>query len=114
MDYRNGFEKHRELGRSAQQAWDEALAEGRNKLRTIPEDGWWELVWSEWSKGVIGPRGRFIVDNVLCTTECPNGTRTWVCRHVDGSVSLCLNKPEHGVHPKVVFTTNPRLLKSRR
>lgn len=114
VDYRNGFEKHRELGRSAQQAWDEALAEGRNKLRTIPNDGWWELVWSEWSKGVIGPRGRLVVDNVLYTTECPNGTRTWVCRHVDGSVSLCLNKPEHGVHPKVVFTTNPSLLKSRR
>ena len=53
VDYRNGFEKHRELGRSAQQAWDEALAEGGNKS-------------------------------------------------------------EHGVRPKLVFTTNPRLLKSRR
>lgn len=112
VDYRNGFEKHRELGRSAQEAWDEAVAQGRNKLRTIPRDGWWELVWSEWSKGMIGPRGRLVVDNVLCTTECPNGTRTWICRHVNGSLSLCLNKPEHGVPPKVVFTTNPNLLKA--
>lgn len=112
VDYRNGFERHRELGRSARQAWDEAVSEGRNKLRTIPNDGWWELVWSEWSKAVIGPRGRLVVDNVLCTTECPNGTKTWVCRHVDGSLSLCLNKPVHGVRPKVVFTTNPRILKS--
>ena len=112
VDYRNGYEKHRELGRSAQEAWDEAVAQGRNKLRPIPWDGWWELVWSEWSKGVIGRRGRLLVDGILCTTECVNGTRTWICRHVDGSVSLCLNKPDHQTRPKVVFTTNPHLLKA--
>ena len=88
------------------------MAEGRNKLRTIPRDGWWELVWSEWSKGVIGPRGRLLVDGIICTTECANGTRTRVCRHVDGSISLRLNKPDHMACPKVVFTTDPRLLKT--
>ena len=41
------------------------------------------------------------VDGVLCTTECANGTRVWTCRHIDGTVSLVLNKPERGTAPKV-------------
>jgi hypothetical protein len=52
---------------------------------------------------MIGLRGRLLVDGVLCTTECANGTRVWICRHIDGTVSLVLNKPEKGTAPKVVF-----------
>ena len=112
VDYRNAYEEHRELRMSALEAWDKAIAEGRCKLRPTPRDGWWELVWAEWSRATVGPRGRLIVDGVLCTTECANGTRVWLCRHVDGTISLVLNKPDLSTVPQVVFTTNPKVKRS--
>lgn len=112
VDYRNAYEEHRELRMSALEAWDKAIAEGRCKLRPTPRDGWWELVWAEWSRATVGPRGRLLVDGVLCTTECANGTRVWLCRHVDGTISLVLNKPDLSTVPQVVFTTNPKVKRS--
>ena len=109
VDYRNAYEEHRELHMPALKAWENAVAEGRCKLRPTPRDRWWELVWSEWSRATIGPRGRLLVDGVLCPTECANGTRVWVCRHVDGTFSLVLNKPDLSTIPQVVFTTNPKV-----
>ena len=109
VDYRNVFEVHREIGMTPQDAWDKAVAEGRNKLRIPPKDGWWELVWSTRSGVVIGPRGKVEVDGFRCPTGCPNGTRAFLYRHVDGSVSIALNKPSKKEPPKVVFTTNKRM-----
>ena len=109
IDYRNGFEKHRELHDTPLNVWESAIREGRCKIRQPPHDGWWELIWSEWKGSMIGPRGRLEVDGFLCPTECANGTRVWICRHLDGTISLVLNKPEKGTVPKVVFSNNPRV-----
>ena len=35
VDYRNGFEVHREIGMTPQEAWEKAIEEGRSKLRSI-------------------------------------------------------------------------------
>ena len=94
-------------------AWMDKIRSGQCKLRQPPQDGWWELIWSEWKGSTIGPRGRLLVDGFLCSTECANGTRVWICRHLDGTVSLVLNKPEKGTSPKVVFTNNPKVYRSR-
>ena len=112
VDHRNGFEIHRELHDSPQNVWDKAVKEGRCKIRQPPRDGWFELLWAEWKCMRIGPRGRLLVDGVLCPTECANGTKVWVCRHVDGTVSLVLNKPIAGTVPQVVFTNNPAVKRS--
>ena len=112
VDHRNGFEVHREIGMAPDEAWDKAIREGRSKLRPIPQDGWWELVWSEWSRTTVGLRGRVPVDGRFCPTECANGTRVWLCRHIDGTVSVVLNKPDHGVRPIILFSNNPRVRKS--
>lgn len=114
VDYRNSFELHREIGMTPGDAWDGAVREGRNKLRAVPSDGWWELVWAIRSRIVIGARGKVFLDGMWCPTECPNGTRAYLYRHVDGTVSVALNKPTHSEPPKVVFTTNTRLLRSQR
>lgn len=97
----------------------EALGVGKTRLyelrtsflaaRAAGEADAWELIWAEWSRAAVGPRGRLLVDGVQCPTECANGTRVWVCRHVDGSISLVLNKPDLSTTPQVVFTTNPRV-----
>ena len=113
IDYRNGFEKHRDLGDTPLNAWNAAVEQGRCKIRQPPADGWWELIWSEWKGMVIGPRGRLVVGDTLCTTECANGTRVWCCHHLDGTISLVMNKPEKGTGPKIVFTNNPKIRKSR-
>ena len=109
VDYRNDFEVHSEIRMTPKAAWERALAEGRTKIRPIPDDGWWELVWAQWGGIVVGPGGKAVVDGMWCSTGCPNGTRGWLCRHVDGSFSIVQNKPEHGIRPKVVFSTNPRV-----
>jgi len=109
VDYRNAFEIHRELHDTPESVWEAKIKGGQCKLRQPPRDGWWELVWAEWKGAMIGPRGRLLVDGVLCPTECANGTRVWICRHIDGTLSLVLNKPEKGTSPKVVFTNNPRV-----
>ena len=112
VDYRNGFETHREIGMTPDEAWGQAIREGRSKLRAIPQDGWWELVWSEWSRAVVGRRGRVpLADGRFCPTECANGSKVWLCRHVDDTVSVVLNKPEHGVRPTILFSNNPRVRK---
>ena len=109
VDYRNDFEVHSEIRMTPRAAWEKAIAEGRSKIRPIPDDGWWELVWAQWGGIVIGPGGKAVVDGLWCPTGCANGTRGWLCRHVDGSFSIVLNKPEHAVRPRVVFSTNPRV-----
>ena len=110
VDYRNGFEIHREIGMTPDEAWRKAIQEGRSKLRAIPQDGWWELVWSEWSRTVVGRRGRVsLTDGRFCPTECANGTKVWLCRHIDGTLSIVLNKPEHGVRPTILFSNNPKV-----
>lgn len=109
VDYRNDFETHRELRMTPRQAWDLAVAQGRNKLRAIPSDGWWDLVWAEWSRATVGSRGRVYVDDKFCPTECANGTKVWLCRHVDGTFSVVHNKPEHGKRPIIHFSNNPKL-----
>ncbi len=113
VDYRNGFETHREIGMTPDEAWDKAIREGRCKLRAIPQDGWWELVWSEWSRTVVGRRGRVSLANGrFCPTECANGMKVWLCQHIDDTVSVVLNKPEHGVRPTILFSNNPRVRKT--
>ncbi len=109
VDYRNGFETHRDLRSTPLDAWERAVAEGRCKIRQPPRDGWWELLWAEWKGVVIGRRGRLLVGDTPCTTECASGTRAWSCLHLDGTVSLVLNRPERGVRPKVVFSNNPKV-----
>ena len=77
------------------------------------QDGWWELVWSEWSRTVVERRGRvYLADGRFCPTECANGTKVWLCRHIDDTVSVVLNKPEHGVRPTILFSNNPRVRKT--
>ena len=113
VDYRNGFETHREIGMTPDEAWNRAIREGRSKLRAIPQDGWWELVWSEWSRTVVGRHGRVpLADGRFCPTECANGTKVWLCRHMDGTLSIVLNKPEHGVRPSILFSNNPKVRKT--
>ena len=87
---------------------EDAMAAAGAGMTVVVGDGEYPVP-SEWKGSMIGPRGRLEVDGILCPTECANGTRVRICRHLDGTVSLVLNKPEKGTAPKVVFSNNPRV-----
>ena len=70
------------------------------------------MIWSTWKRSAVGPRGHLFANGVLCTTECPNGTKVWVCSHIAGTVSLVKDKPEKRTSPKVVSTNNPKVDRS--
>ena len=110
VERRNTREIHREIATTPRNAWDRAVAEGRNKLRPVPRDGWWELVWSEWTRTRVGPRGRVALGERQLPTQCANGTKVWLCCHPCGAVSVVLNKPDHSTHPVILYTDHPTLL----
>ena len=64
-EHRNRRERHRELGMTPQTAWDEATAQGRNKLRPVPKEPWWPPVWSLWHPVI---RSRSVA---ACTSDKP-------------------------------------------
>ena len=40
-----------------------------------------------------------------------NGTKVWLCHHIDGTLSAVLDKPERDVRPVILFSNNPKVLK---
>ena len=92
-----------------QESREKAIAEGRSRWGVIPKDGLRELVWSEWSRVVVGSRGRICVDGRFCRTELANGMKVCLCRHIDGALSAVLKKPEHDVRPVILFSNNPKV-----
>lgn len=111
VDYRNQFELHREIGTTPQNAWYKAKKELRNKLRAIPEDGWWEFVWSFWSRTTVGSRGRVYLEDKFFPTECKPGTKVWLYQHLNGTHSVLKNLPTHESGPVILFTNNPNVRK---
>ena len=45
-------------------------------------------------------------------SDAANGMKVWLCQHIDDTVSVVLNKPEHGVRPAILFSNNPRVRKT--
>ena len=108
-DWRNAMEPHREIGMTPREAWDKAVAEGRNKLRPVPKDDpWWEYVWSTWYPVLVGPRGYIDLPFGTVPTQGTPGSRATICEHLDGTYSVIRERPKHGSFPSVLFTNRPR------
>jgi len=106
-NHRNLHEQHRELKMTPGQAWDKAMEEGRNKLRPVPRDPWWNYVWASWHSIVAQPGGRVPFRSECFPTRVPAGTRVVLCGHLDGTVSILKEKPEKGKLPIVLFSNRP-------
>lgn len=106
-EHRNRREHHRELGMMPQTAWDEATAQGRNKLRPVPKDPWWNYVWSLWHPVTIATGGRVYFGQVSFPTQGSPGTRALLCEHLDGTVSILKERPDKQKLPVVLFTNRP-------
>jgi hypothetical protein len=106
--HRNAHEIHREIGMRPKEAWDAALAEGRSKLRSVPDDGWWPYVWSLWRNAVVGARGRVYHKDLFFPTRLPPGERVVLCEHASGHYSVIKSLPAPNTHPVVLFTNLPK------
>jgi hypothetical protein len=110
-DWRNAKEEHREIGMTPQAAWDNALAEGRSKLRPCPlNDPWWPYIWSTWFPTVIGARGYVELPHPVgrVPTQGVPGKRATICEHLDGTYSVIKERPCKGQFPILLFSNRPR------
>ena len=105
--HRNENETHREIADTPLNVWNQAIRQHPTKLRPVPKDPWWEYVWSDWISATVGPRGKVAFGNLSLPTQAKNGTRVWICVHVDNSFSVLANKPMSSKYPVVLFSSKP-------
>lgn len=106
--HRNQREPHRELGMTPQKAWEEAIEQGRNKLRPVPRDPWWPYVWSLWHPVTIAVGGRVHFGQLAFPTQGAAGSRAILCEHIDGSISILKERPDKTKLPIILFSNCPQ------
>jgi len=106
--WRNGHERHRETGMTAQEAWQKAVDEGRNKLRERPKCPWWEYIWSLMTTVNVMPRGRVLIGSDSVPVNAKAGERVILCNHTDGTHSVIKEWPRKGTLPIVLFSDRPK------
>lgn len=106
-EHRNMHERHRELGMTPQTACDKATEQGRNKLRPVPKEPWWNYVWSSWHSVIVAVGGRVHFNQDTFPTQATPGTRVALCEHLDGAVSILKERPDKEKRPVVLFSNRP-------
>jgi len=102
-EHHNQHEIHREIERTPQQAWDEAVEAGRSELRPCKRDPWWPYIWSVRSKVKVGADGTVPLDGQRVKIT-PTYRRSAIhCQHPDGSVTYLAEPPGSGGHPIVLY-----------
>jgi hypothetical protein len=105
--HRNGHEKHRELGMTAQSAWDRATQENRNVLRKAPQCVWWPYVWAQRTPIKVGSDGRVPIGSERLRVEAAPGAKVILCSHPSGHFSVLLKEPTVEATPRLLFTNRP-------
>lgn len=105
--HRNRHEVHRELGMTAQAAWDLARKQKRSVLRPVPRCPWWPYVWSQRMVRKAGVDGRVSVGADSIRLEVASGTRVIHCHHPSGHHSVLAHPPDHKTTPILLFTNRP-------
>lgn len=101
--HHNQKEIHREIERTPESAWQEALSSGRSILRPVPSCPWWKYVWSVRSTVTVGPDGRVPVGTQRIRVELPPRQRLVYCQHPSGDITILKNTPQAGKLPEVVL-----------
>jgi len=106
-EHRNRHESHRELGMTAQTAWDRARREKRTVLRPVPRCPWWPYVWSQRTAMRVGDDGRVPIGANRIRLEVAPRTRVILCQHPSGHHSVLAQPPHPQAKPVVLFTDRP-------
>lgn len=103
-EHRNSQEVHRELGRTPNKAWSEALKEKRSHMRPKPKCPWWNYIWSMRVEVKVDPYGTVEAGDQRYRLEtCSPKTPLTRCEHRDGSFTFLLKPPRQGKKPIVVL-----------
>ena len=105
--HHNRHEKHRELGMTAQSAWDLALQEKRTALRKAPDCPWWPYVWSQRTLIKVGSDNRVPIGSERLRVEASPGTKVIHCAHPSSHFSILLKDPHPEATPRLLFTSRP-------
>jgi hypothetical protein len=105
--HRNSHEKHRELGMTAQSAWNLALQEKRTVLRKAPDCAWWPYIWSQRTLIKVSSDGRVPVGSERLRVEAAPGSKVIHCAHPTGHLSVLLKEPNPEAAPRLLFTNRP-------
>ena len=105
--HRNAHEVHRELGQTAQRAWDQARKEKRSALRPTPRCPWWNYVWSVRTTLKIGTDGRVPIGTQRLRIEKPPDSKVVLCLHPTGHHSVLAAAPDPQQKPALLFTNRP-------
>jgi hypothetical protein len=105
--HRNGHEQHRELGMTAQSAWEHALQDKHSVLRKAPDCAWWPYVWSQRALIKVGSDGRVPVGSERLRVEAAPGTKVVHCTHPTSHFSILLQAPNPENTPRLLFTNRP-------
>ena len=105
--HRNRHEIHRELGMTAQAAWDQARQQKRTVLRPPPRCPWWPYVWSQRITIKVGADGRVPVGADTVRLEAAPGTKVSLCQHPSGHHSVLAHPPTLKTKPILLFTNRP-------
>jgi hypothetical protein len=107
-EHRNRQETHRELGMTAQEAWDRAERQRRSVMRAVPRCPWWPYVWSmrRWVK--VAADGRVAIGGQWVRVEAACDCRVVLCQHPSGQFSVLAAAPDPKSKPVVLFTNRPK------
>lgn len=106
-EHRNRRELHRELGMTAQAAWDRSRREKRSVLRPAPRCAWWPYVWSQRNPVRVGDDARVPIGAHRIRLEVAPRTRVILCEHPSGHHSVLAQQPDAKAKPVVLFTNRP-------
>lgn len=107
--HHNLNEIHREIQRTPNSAWEEALQEKRSVLRPAPRCPWWKYVWSARSTVTVGADGRIPVGAQRISVELPPHQRLVKCHHPSGDISIIKEAPQPNKLPTVVLDCPSRV-----
>lgn len=102
-EHHNQHEMHRELKRTPQEAWDQAVQDGRCVLRPFRRDPWWPYVWSLRTQVKVGIDGMVPVDAHRIRIPQTPGRSVTRCQHSDGSYTFLAKPPGQGGKPVVLL-----------
>jgi len=102
-EHHNRHETHREIRMPPQEAWEQALKEGRSTLRPCQRDPWWPYLWSIRSQVRIDADGTVPLEKQRVKIT-PTYRRSAIhCRHADGSITYLAEPPGSGGPPIILY-----------
>lgn len=99
----NQHEIHRELGVTPHLAREQAWAEKRSVLRSVPACPWWPFVWSQKSRVRVGDDGKVPVGTQRLRLDAPPRSSVIRCLRPEGDIYYLRYAPDPNTKPIILL-----------